>query len=124
MQAWPAFVVGKVGTDLHHAFRPGGCEKLRAITAPHGSLVKGHYTDWVDNPEAYPTSGMGGANVGPGSRRRRRRPCGRSATTRRPSLAPGRSLPRGSSRRSPMPSTGLAAGASGCSLTSRKSSRS
>jgi D-tagatose-1,6-bisphosphate aldolase subunit GatZ/KbaZ len=66
MQAWPAFVVGKVGTDLHTTlFDPEVAKKLRAITAPHGSLVKGHYTDWVDNPEAYPTSGMGGANVGP-----------------------------------------------------------
>jgi D-tagatose-1,6-bisphosphate aldolase subunit GatZ/KbaZ len=65
-QAWPAFVVGKVGTDLHTTlFDPEVAKKLRAITAPHGSLVKGHYTDWVDNPEAYPTSGMGGANVGP-----------------------------------------------------------
>jgi D-tagatose-1,6-bisphosphate aldolase subunit GatZ/KbaZ len=66
MQAWPAFVVGKVGTDLHTTlFDPEVAKKLRTITAPHGSLVKGHYTDWVDNPEAYPTSGMGGANVGP-----------------------------------------------------------
>jgi D-tagatose-1,6-bisphosphate aldolase subunit GatZ/KbaZ len=66
MQAWPAFVVGKVGTDLHTTlFDPEVAKKLRAITAQHGSLVKGHYTDWVDNPEVYPTSGMGGANVGP-----------------------------------------------------------
>jgi hypothetical protein len=28
-------------------------------------LVKGHYTDWVENPAEYPASGMGGANVGP-----------------------------------------------------------
>ena len=66
MQAWPVFVVGKVGTDLHTSlFDAEVAKRLRAITAPHGSLVKGHYTDWVDNPEAYPTSGMGGANVGP-----------------------------------------------------------
>jgi D-tagatose-1,6-bisphosphate aldolase subunit GatZ/KbaZ len=65
-QAWPAFIVGKVGTDLHTTlFDPDVAKMLRAITAPHGSLVKGHYTDWVDNPEAYPMSGMGGANVGP-----------------------------------------------------------
>jgi tagatose-1,6-bisphosphate aldolase non-catalytic subunit AgaZ/GatZ len=64
--AWPAFVVGKVGTDLHTTFfDPDMAAKLRTIVAPHGSLVKGHYTDWVDNPEAYPASGMGGANVGP-----------------------------------------------------------
>jgi D-tagatose-1,6-bisphosphate aldolase subunit GatZ/KbaZ len=66
MQAWPVFVVGKVGTDLHTSlFDPEVAKRLRAITAPHGSLVKGHYTGWVDNPEAYPASGMGGANVGP-----------------------------------------------------------
>ena len=64
--AWPTFVVGKVGTDLHTSlFDPRTAAKLRAIVAPRGSLVKGHYTDWVDNPEAYPASGMGGANVGP-----------------------------------------------------------
>jgi D-tagatose-1,6-bisphosphate aldolase subunit GatZ/KbaZ len=64
--AWPAFVVGKVGTDLHTTlFDPDIAAKLRAIVAPYGSLIKGHYTDWVDNPEAYPASGMGGANVGP-----------------------------------------------------------
>jgi tagatose-1,6-bisphosphate aldolase non-catalytic subunit AgaZ/GatZ len=66
MDAWPAFIVGKVGTDLHTTlFDPDTAAKLRAIVAPHGSLVKGHYTDWVDNPEAYPDSDMGGANVGP-----------------------------------------------------------
>ena len=66
MDAWPAFVVGKVGTDLHTTlFDPDTAARLRTIVAPHGSLVKGHYTDWVDNPEAYPESGMGGANVGP-----------------------------------------------------------
>jgi D-tagatose-1,6-bisphosphate aldolase subunit GatZ/KbaZ len=27
--------------------------------------VKGHYTDWVVNPEAYPATGIGAANVGP-----------------------------------------------------------
>jgi D-tagatose-1,6-bisphosphate aldolase subunit GatZ/KbaZ len=64
--AWPAFVVGKVGTDLHTTlFDPDTAAKLRTIVAPRGSLVKGHYTDWVDNPRAYPASGMGGANVGP-----------------------------------------------------------
>ena len=64
--AWPAFIVGKVGTDLHTTlFDPEVAASLRAIVAPHGSLVKGHYTDWVDNPEAYPASGMGGANIGP-----------------------------------------------------------
>jgi tagatose-1,6-bisphosphate aldolase non-catalytic subunit AgaZ/GatZ len=64
--AWPCFVVGKVGTDLHTSFfDPDTARRLFEIVAPLGSLVKGHYTDWVANPEAYPASGMGGANVGP-----------------------------------------------------------
>ena len=64
--AWPCFVVGKVGTDLHTTdFDPQAATHLFDIVAPLGSLIKGHYTDWVANPGEYPTSGMGGANVGP-----------------------------------------------------------
>lgn len=66
LHAWPCFIVGKVGTDLHTTeFDPGAARELFEIVAPLGSLIKGHYTDWVANPEAYPASGMGGANVGP-----------------------------------------------------------
>lgn len=66
MDAWPSLVVGKVGTDLHTTvFDSEVSTELRSIVAPYGSLVKGHYTDWVDKPESYPSSGMGGANVGP-----------------------------------------------------------
>ena len=65
-ESWPAFIVGKVGTDLHTTvFDAGVAKTLRELTAPLGSLIKGHYTDWVENPEEYPQSGMGGANVGP-----------------------------------------------------------
>ncbi len=64
--AWPAFVVGKVGTDLHTTyFEPTVAQELTRRVKPYGALIKGHYTDYVDNPEDYPTSGMGGANVGP-----------------------------------------------------------
>jgi D-tagatose-1,6-bisphosphate aldolase subunit GatZ/KbaZ len=64
--AWPCFVVAQVGTDLHTTFfDPAAARRLYATLAPLGSLAKGHYTDWVANPEAYPASGMGGANVGP-----------------------------------------------------------
>jgi D-tagatose-1,6-bisphosphate aldolase subunit GatZ/KbaZ len=64
--AWPCFVVAQVGTDLHTTFfNPAAAERLYAALSPLGSLAKGHYTDWVDNPEAYPASGMGGGNVGP-----------------------------------------------------------
>lgn len=65
-EAWPCFVVGKVGTDLHTSyFEPDAARALTERTRPRGALIKGHYTDYVDNPEDYPRSGMGGANVGP-----------------------------------------------------------
>jgi len=63
---WPCFVVGKVGTDLHTThFEPQAARVLTERVKAYGALLKGHYTDYVDNPEAYPLSGMGGANVGP-----------------------------------------------------------
>jgi tagatose-1,6-bisphosphate aldolase non-catalytic subunit AgaZ/GatZ len=66
LDAWPCFIVGKVGTDLHTTtFDPGVAQQLYQKVSPLGSLIKGHYTDWVENPHQYPTSGMGGANVGP-----------------------------------------------------------
>lgn len=64
--AWPCFVVGKVGTDLHTTyFEPEMARDLTRRTIPYKALIKGHYSDYVDNPEDYPLSGMGGANVGP-----------------------------------------------------------
>jgi D-tagatose-1,6-bisphosphate aldolase subunit GatZ/KbaZ len=64
--SWPCFVVGKVGTDLHTSlFDPEVARKLTDRVRPYGALIKGHYSDYVDNPEDYPLSGMGGANVGP-----------------------------------------------------------
>ncbi len=66
LDAWPVFIVAKVGTDLHTTtFEPAVASQLRDLVAPYGSLIKGHYTDWVEDPSAYPASGMGGANVGP-----------------------------------------------------------
>ncbi len=66
LEAWPCFIVARVGTDLHTTyFDPEAARTLYEIVAPLGSLVKGHYTDWVENPEAYPENGVGGANVGP-----------------------------------------------------------
>ncbi len=63
---WPCFVVGKVGTDLHTTdFDPAVARELVGAAAEYGSAIKGHYTDSVSNPEAYPEAGMGGANVGP-----------------------------------------------------------
>ncbi len=58
--------LGKVGTDLHTTtFDPESARRLYDRVAPLGSLIKGHYTDWVENPADYPATGMGGANVGP-----------------------------------------------------------
>lgn len=63
---WPCFIVGKVGTDLHTTyFDSKVAAKLTKKVIPFGSLIKGHYTDSVTNPEEYPLSGMGAANVGP-----------------------------------------------------------
>ena len=63
---WPCFVVGKVGTDLHTTlFDPKTARELSQVAGTFGSYIKGHYSDNVDNPEEYPLSGMGGANVGP-----------------------------------------------------------
>lgn len=65
-EAWPCFVVGKVGTDLHTSyFEPKMARDLTERSIAYGALIKGHYSDYVDNPEDYPLSGMGGANVGP-----------------------------------------------------------
>lgn len=64
--AWPCFIVAQVGTDLHTTFfDPAAAERIFQTVLPLGSLAKGHYTDWVENPQDYPRTGMGGANVGP-----------------------------------------------------------
>jgi D-tagatose-1,6-bisphosphate aldolase subunit GatZ/KbaZ len=63
---WPCLLVGKVGTDLHTTtFDPETAKELTKVAREYGSVIKGHYTDGVSNPEAYPLSGMGAANVGP-----------------------------------------------------------
>ena len=64
--AWPCFFVAQVGTDLHTTvFDSRAARAVYERLYPHGSLAKGHYSDWVENPDDYPRSGMGGANVGP-----------------------------------------------------------
>jgi D-tagatose-1,6-bisphosphate aldolase subunit GatZ/KbaZ len=63
---WPCLVVGKVGTDLHTTtFDPDVAKQLAVVAREYGSYIKGHYTDNVLNPEVYPLSGIGAANVGP-----------------------------------------------------------
>ncbi len=65
-QAWPCFIVGKIGTDLDTTlFSPQVAKELYAIAGAYGMVLKGHYTDNVENPSDYPVSKMGGANVGP-----------------------------------------------------------
>ena len=64
---WPCFIVGNVGTFLapDNRFNPEKAKALVKIAGSYGLYVKGHYTDYVSNPEDYPKAGMGGANVGP-----------------------------------------------------------
>ena len=65
-RAWPCFIVGKVGTDLDTTiFSPQVAQELYNIACGYGMVLKGHYTDNVENPSDYPASKMGGANVGP-----------------------------------------------------------
>lgn len=65
-RAWPCFIVGKVGTDLDTTlFSPQVAQELYNIARDYNLVLKGHYTDNVENPSAYPASKMGGANVGP-----------------------------------------------------------
>ena len=66
LDAWPCFIVAQVGTNLHTTyFDPVAAQRLHDIVAPLGSLIKGHYSDSVENPTDYPATGIGGANVGP-----------------------------------------------------------
>jgi len=65
-EQWLCFIVAQVGTDLHTTrFDAKIASQLFSIAIQHGSLIKGHYSDWVENPQDYPRSGMGGANVEP-----------------------------------------------------------
>lgn len=66
LSVWPCFIVGKVGTDLHTTlFDTDVAKKLTGKVSKFGSYIKGHYTDGVSNPQDYPLTGMGAANVGP-----------------------------------------------------------
>jgi len=63
---WPIFIVAKVGTDLHTTtFDPATARAAVNITSEYGSKIKGHYTDFVSNPNDYPAVGIGASNVGP-----------------------------------------------------------
>lgn len=62
---WPCFVVADVGTNLlpENSFDRRMAERLVMIARRYSSFLKGHYTDYVRNPDAYPLAGMGGANI-------------------------------------------------------------
>ena len=64
----PSFVVGDVGTTLDSSHF--NTTRARTLTEQAqreiGAVLKGHYTDNVGDLAAYPLSGMGGANLGPG----------------------------------------------------------
>ena len=63
---WPIFIVAKVGTDLHTTeFDPVVAKVVSKIATEYGSYIKGHYTDFVQNLNQYPSAGIGAANVGP-----------------------------------------------------------
>ena len=63
---WPTFIVAKVGTDLHTtSFDPHIAQIVVKKVSNYGSYIKGHYTDFVSNPELYPVCGIGAANIGP-----------------------------------------------------------
>lgn len=64
----PSFVVGDLGTTLDsgHLDTNRARRLTAAVSEEMNALLKGHYTDDVNAPSAYPLSGVGGANVGPG----------------------------------------------------------
>ncbi|MHB1377675.1 MAG: class II D-tagatose-bisphosphate aldolase non-catalytic subunit [Candidatus Humimicrobiaceae bacterium] len=64
--AWPSFVVGKVGTDLHTTeFDSTVAKEIAEITSANNTNLKGHYTDFVISLDKYPKAGVAAANVGP-----------------------------------------------------------
>jgi D-tagatose-1,6-bisphosphate aldolase subunit GatZ/KbaZ len=66
LATWPRFIVAQLGTDLHTThFDFEAARQVHQLVTPLGSLIKGHYTDWVENPRDYPRTGVGAANVGP-----------------------------------------------------------
>jgi len=65
-KVWPIFIVAKVGTDLHTTtFDLRVASDVVERVKVYGSYIKGHYTDFVENPGDYVKSNVGAANVGP-----------------------------------------------------------
>ncbi len=61
------FVVGDIGTriSMNNRMNIDIARKLVEIAMSFNLYVKGHSTDYVENPEDYRKIGVGGANVGP-----------------------------------------------------------
>ncbi|MCS7125905.1 MAG: class II D-tagatose-bisphosphate aldolase, non-catalytic subunit [Aigarchaeota archaeon] len=64
---WPCFIVGNIGTSLtaNNILKYNEAKILADIARRYGIYLKGHYTDFVVNPEEYPRARIGGANIGP-----------------------------------------------------------
>ncbi|MCS7145919.1 MAG: class II D-tagatose-bisphosphate aldolase, non-catalytic subunit [Aigarchaeota archaeon] len=64
---WPCFIVGNVGTFLAptNRFNSNKARTLVKIAKSQGLYLKGHFTDYVSNPNEYPKAGIGAANIGP-----------------------------------------------------------
>lgn len=64
---WPCFIVGNIGTNLtiENELKYDEARMLVDIARRYGLYLKGHYTDFVVNPEKYPKAKIGGANIGP-----------------------------------------------------------
>jgi len=66
-EIWPCFIVGDIGTYpmLENKLDAGKSKILVNIAKAYNLHVKGHYTDFVLNPEEYPKIGIAAANIGP-----------------------------------------------------------
>jgi len=66
-EIWPCFIVGDIGTYpmLENKLDAEKSKILVNIAKAYNLHVKGHYTDFVLNPEEYPNTGIAAANIGP-----------------------------------------------------------
>ena len=66
LDAWPSFLVGNIGTNLHTtAFNFEAAKTLFKVSSGYGLHLKSHYTDYVARLADYPKIPIRAANVGP-----------------------------------------------------------
>lgn len=66
IDAWPSFLVGNIGTNLHTTtFDFEAARTLFNISSGYGLHLKSHYTDYVAKLVDYPRVPIRAANVGP-----------------------------------------------------------